>query len=122
MGGIMWYLYITLGLLAGIFSGFLGLGGGTLIIPALVLLCGFSQHSAQGTTLAMMVPPIGLLAAWKYYLNGDVKIGVAALMCLGFFVGGFIGAHFTSRIPDLLLKKCFGAFLLLISLKMMFGK
>lgn len=118
----MWYLYITLGLLAGIFSGFLGLGGGTVIIPALVYFLGFSQHQAQGTTLAMMVPPIGLLAAWKYYVNGDVKIDVAVLLCVGFFVGGLIGAYFVAKIPDVLLKKCFGLFLLLVSLKMMFGK
>ena len=118
----MWYLQIGLGLLAGIFSGFLGLGGGTVIIPALIYFLGFNQHQAQGTTLAMMVPPIGLLAAWKYYVNGDVKINVAAFLCVGFFVGGLIGAHFVEKIPDALLKKCFGVFLLLVSLKMILGK
>ncbi len=63
------YLCLTLGLIAGISSGFLGIGGGTIIIPALVYLLGFTQHQAQGTTLALMVPPIGLLAAIKYYLG-----------------------------------------------------
>jgi len=118
----MWYLYLLLGFGAGIFSGFLGLGGGAVIIPALVLLFGFSQHQAQGTTLAMMIPPIGLLAAIKYYTQGNVKINAAALMCLGFFVGGFLGAQFVHKIPDPLLKKSFGVFLLFISLRMILGK
>jgi len=116
----MWYL--ILGLSAGIFSGFLGLGGGAIVIPALVYLFGFSQRLAQGTTLAMMIPPIGLLAAIKYYSQGDVKINAAAFMCAGFLVGGLIGAQLVYKIPDLVLKKCFGAFLFLISLKMLFGK
>ncbi|MCF7876875.1 MAG: sulfite exporter TauE/SafE family protein [Candidatus Omnitrophica bacterium] len=118
----MWYLYIALGLGAGIFSGFLGLGGGAVMIPALVYLVGFSQHQAQGTTLAMMIPPIGLLAAIKYYQAGNVKIKVAALMCIGFFVGGYLGAKFVHKIPDLALRRFFGAFLLVVSLKMILGK
>jgi len=118
----MWYLYLTLGLISGIASGFLGLGGGTVIIPALVYMFGFSQHQAQGTTLAMMIPPIGLLAAMKYYFEGNVKIDVAAILCVGFFVGGFIGAKFVAKVPEPLLKKIFGGFLLFISLKMIFGK
>jgi len=118
----MWYLYLTLGLVSGIASGFLGLGGGTVIIPALVYIFGFSQHQAQGTTLAMMIPPIGLLAAMKYYFEGNVKIDVAAILCVGFFVGGFIGAKFVAKVPEPLLKKVFGSFLFLVSLKMIFGK
>lgn len=118
----MWYGYLALGLTAGVFSGFLGLGGGAIIIPVLVFMFGFSQHQAQGTTLAMMIPPIGLLAAMKYYQSGNVKLGAAALMCAGFFLGGFIGAKFVDRIPDMLLKKVFGVFLLFISLKMILGK
>ncbi|MBN3041120.1 MAG: sulfite exporter TauE/SafE family protein [Candidatus Omnitrophica bacterium] len=118
----MWYLYIILGFLAGVFSGFLGLGGGALLIPALVFLFDFTQHQAQGTTLAMMVPPIGLLAAVRYYSRGYVRIDVAGLMCLGFFVGGLIGAHFVAKIPDLMLKRIFGCFLMLVSLKMIMGR
>lgn len=118
----MWYLYLALGAGAGVFSGFLGLGGGAVIIPALVYLFKFSQHQAQGTTLAMMIPPIGLLAAFKYYQAGNVKVKIAALMCLGFFLGGYLGAKFVHRIPEPILKKCFGVFLLFISLKMILGK
>jgi len=116
------YLYLILGLVAGVFSGFFGIGGGALVIPALVYLFGFSQHQAQGTTLAMMIPPIGLLAAFKYYQQGNVKISVAALLCVGFFIGGFFGARFVEKIPDLVLKRTFGLFLFIISLKMITGK
>lgn len=115
-------LYLLLGLLAGSLSGLLGIGGGTIIIPVLVYMFGFSQHQAQGTTLALMVPPIGLLAALKYYQSGNVNIPIAVYICIGFFLGGFIGAVFAQPVPDLFLKKIFGVFLLLIALKMILGK
>ncbi|MFH1371507.1 MAG: TSUP family transporter [Planctomycetota bacterium] len=115
-------LLLAIGLVAGILSGLLGIGGGIIMVPALIFLLGFSQHSAQGTTLAMMVPPIGLLAAWWYYSKGYVDIKVAGLMCIGFFIGGLLGAKFASAIPDLILKRIFGVALMLISVKMIFGK
>tara|TARA_B100000315_G_scaffold131957_1_gene121426 strand:+ start:986 stop:1342 length:357 start_codon:yes stop_codon:yes gene_type:complete len=118
----MWHSYLLLGLAAGVISGFSGLGGGAVIIPALVYIFGFSQQQAQGTTLAMMVAPIGLLAAMKYYSQGYVKINASALMCAGFFIGALVGAQFVSKVPSLLLKKFFGCFLLLVSLKMILGK
>jgi len=111
-------LYIILGLLAGTFSGFFGIGGGTIVIPALVIMAGFSQHQAQGTTLAMMIPPIGLLAAIRYYHDGNVNIKAAALLCLGFIIGGLIGANFAGPVSDSMLKKIFGGFLMLVGLKM----
>ena len=112
------FLYILVGLLAGVSSGLLGIGGGTIMIPALVYIWGFTQHQAQGTTLALMVLPIGLLAAYKYYLNGDVNITVVLYMAIGFFIGGYFGAVFAHPIPDVLLKRLFGAFLLFVSLRM----
>ena len=115
-------LYVVLGLVAGVFSGLIGIGGGLIIIPVLVLLFGMSQHMAQGTTLALMVPPIGLLAAWVYYKNGFVDLKVAAFICLGFFVGGLIGAKFATDIPEITLKRIFGIVLLLASIKMIWGK
>jgi len=114
--------YIILGLAAGIFGGMFGIGGATILIPALVYLAGLTQHQAQGTTLAIMVPPIGLLAALRYYYNGNVKLGMAGFICLGFLFGGLIGAHFVQNIPDQLLKKIFGAFLLFVAAKMILGK
>ena len=115
-------LYLLLGLIAGILSGLMGIGGGIIIIPALVVLFGFSQHLAQGTTLALMVPPIGLLAAWTYYKAGFVDLRVAALICLGFFVGGLFGAKFATVIPEQVLRKIFGVVMLLASLKMILTK
>lgn len=115
-------LYLILGLVTGVFSGLIGIGGAIIIIPCLVLLFGLSQHTAQGTTLALMVPPIGLLAAWVYYKQGFVDLKIAALICLGFFVGGLLGAKFAMKIPDELLRKIFGVILLIASLKMIFFK
>ena len=115
-------LYIILGLIAGVFSGMFGIGGGTILIPALVFLFGLTQHQAQGTTLALMIPPIGLLAALRYYYSGNVKLGMAAFICAGFFIGGLIGAHFVQNVPDLMLKRLFGVFLLFVSLRMIFFK
>ena len=115
-------LFLLLGLVTGIFSGLIGIGGAIIIIPSLVLLFGLSQHTAQGTTLALMVPPIGLLAAWVYYRQGFVDLKIAGLICLGFFVGGLLGAKFAVAIPDQLLRKVFGVVLLAASLKMMFGR
>jgi len=111
-------LYLILGLVAGVTSGFLGIGGATIIIPALVFIFGLTQHQAQGTTLALMVPPIGLLAALKYYYNGNVNLNMAIYICLGFFVGGLLGAMLVDPVPDPILKKIFGGFLFLIALRM----
>jgi len=115
-------LYIVLGLVAGTFSGIIGLGGGVVIIPALVFLFGMTQQQAQGTTLALMVPPIGILAAYRYYQNGNVDIKVAALICLGFIFGGWIGAKLAVNLPQDALKKIFAVSLFLISIKMFFSK
>jgi uncharacterized membrane protein YfcA len=116
------FLYLLLGVVAGIFSGLIGIGGAIIIIPALVLLFGLSQHTAQGTTLALMVPPIGLLAALAYYKQGFVDLKIAAFICVGFFIGGLFGAKFALGIPETILKKIFGAVLFLVSLKMILGK
>jgi uncharacterized protein len=120
MGNITEYLF--LGLAAGFLSGLVGIGGGILIVPALVFLFGFSQQQAQGTTLALLVPPIGILAAWTYYRHGFVNLNAAVFIAAGFFAGSFVGARFVTGIPNATLEKIFGAFLVLIGLKMIFGK
>jgi uncharacterized membrane protein YfcA len=114
--------FLFLGLLAGILSGLLGIGGGILLIPALVFIAGLTQHQAQGTTLALMVPPIGILAAWTYYKHGNVDLRIAGLICLGFLFGGLVGARFATAINAALLKKLFGAALLITALKMILTK
>lgn len=113
-------IYIALGLAAGILSGLIGIGGGIIIVPALVLLMGLSQHQAQGTTLALMVPPVGILAAWTYYKQGYVDLQMAAFICIGFFIGGFVGAKMATAISSVMLEKVFGVSLLVIAFKMIF--
>lgn len=114
--------YLLLGVVAGVLSGLIGIGGGIFIIPALVFLFGLSQHQAQGTTLALMVPPIGLLAAWTYYKHGYVDLKIAAFICIGFFLGGLIGAKIAVVLTSRVLEKFFGVALFLISLKLIFFK
>ena len=115
-------LYIALGLIAGVASGFLGIGGGIILVPVLGLLFGLTQHQAQGTTLALMIPPIGLLAALKYYQAGNVNLKIAAFICLGFFFGGYVGATFVHHVPDTLLRRVFGFVMLFVSLRLIFWK
>ena len=112
-------LYVLLGLAAGTISGLIGIGGGVIVVPALCLL-GWSQHQAQGTTLAMLVPPIGILAAYTYYKQGYVDLKVAALICAGFFFGGLLGARMATAMSELILRRVFGAAILLIALRMIF--
>ena len=111
--------FILLGLVAGALSGLIGIGGGIIIVPALVFLFGFSQLKAQGTTIALMIPPIGLLAAWTYYRQGYVDIKAAALVCLGFVLGGLIGAQIATGLSNVVLEKIFGVILLFIALKIL---
>jgi uncharacterized membrane protein YfcA len=115
-------LYIVWGLIAGVASGFLGIGGGIILVPVLGLIFGLSQHQAQGTTLALMVPPIGLLAALKYYSDGNVNLKIAAFICLGFFFGGYVGATLVHHVPDTVLRRIFGFVMLFVSLRLIFWK
>ena len=115
-------LYIVWGLIAGVASGFLGIGGGIILVPVLGLIFGLTQHQAQGTTLALMIPPIGLLAALKYYHAGNVNIKIAAFVCLGFFFGGYVGASLVQHIPDTVLRRIFGFVMLFVSLRLIFWK
>ena len=113
---------LFIGLIAGTLSGIFGIGGGIIIIPALVFMLGLTQHQAQGTTLAIMIPPIVLLAAWRYWQAGNVKIALAAFVCLGFFIGGYIGANLIQGMNEVLLKRFFGILLAFMAAKMIFGK
>ena len=115
-------LLVALGLAAGILSGLIGLGGGVIIVPALVFLFHLSQHQAQGTTLAMLVPPIGILAAWTYYRHGYVDLRIAALVGVGLMIGALLGAKIATSLSSQVLEKVFGVVLLLIAIKMIWGK
>lgn len=115
-------LYLVLGLTAGTLSGLFGIGGGTILIPGLVLLAGLSQHEAQGTTLAIMLLPIGLLAVIKYYQAGHVNFYISIFICAGFFIGALLGANVAQGLSHMMLKKCFGVFLAIIAINMIFSK
>jgi len=115
-------LFLLLGLVAGILSGLIGIGGGIIIVPALVFIFGLTQHQAQGTTLALMVPPIGILAAWTYYQKGFVDLRIAALICAGFVIGGLLGAKLATNLSNVILEKIFGVALLLVALKMILAR
>ena len=110
--------YVLLGVAAGVLSGLIGIGGGVLIVPALVLLFGMPQHQAQGTTLALLVPPIGIFAAWTYYKQGYVDLRIAGLLCVGFILGSVFGAKLAVSLSNKVLRKCFGSALLLIAAKL----
>ena len=114
--------YIFVGLLGGLVSGSFGIGGGTIMIPLLVIFFGLTQHQAQGTALATILAPVGILAVMRYYAAGNVKVQMAIFMAIGFILGAFLGANFVHTVSDVNLKKAFGIFLMLVGLKMAFLK
>ena len=103
---------LLLGVLGGAISGLLGIGGALVLIPALVYFFKMTQHQAQGTSLAVLLPPIGLLAFLEYYRHGHVDVKKALFIAAGFFLGGFLGAYAAGYIPDAVLRKAFGVLLL----------
>lgn len=115
-------LYIVIGGIAGICGGLFGIGGAMVIIPILVLGLKFPQHLAQGTTLAAMIPPIGILAAWRYYQQGQINIAAAVGIAIGFLVGGYFGGGWAQSIDATVLKRLFGALLVLVGLRMLVFK
>lgn len=114
--------FIAVGILAGILSGMFGIGGGIIIVPALVYLCGFSQLKAQGTSLAIMLPPVGIAAFIQYYKQGQVDVKAGILICIFLVLGSMFGAKIAHIIPISVLKKSFGVLMILISIKMIFSK
>lgn len=115
-------LLIVIGILAGIFSGFIGIGGGLIIVPALVLFLGFSQHAAQGTSLAMMLPPIGLLAVYNYYKEGFVDIKISMILAIAFIIGGYFGSKVAIGLHPDTVKRIFGVIIIIVGIKLVFWK
>lgn len=113
-------LCLAIGGVAGSLSGMVGIGGGIVVVPALVFLLGMSQHTAQGTTLAMMVPPIGILAAWTYYRQGFVNFPVAMWVAVGFVCGGLFGARLAVVLSEVVLERVFAVTLILVGVKILF--
>ena len=113
-------LLLLLGFGAGILSGLVGVGGGIIIVPGLVFLLGFSQKMAQGTSLAVLLLPVGILAVMQYYKSGFVDVRSVGIIAIAFLVGGFFGSKIAIMLPADSVKKIFAILLLLISIKMLF--
>lgn len=116
------FLLVLIGVCAGLLSGFIGVGGGIIIIPLLMLLVGMGQHNAQGTSLAVMLPPIGILAAWNYHKEGFVNWKYALIISVAFIVGGYFSSKWAVSVDPKTLKKVFGVMLLIGGLKLIFSK
>jgi uncharacterized membrane protein YfcA len=112
-------LYLLLGLVAGVFSGIIGIGGGILIIPALTYFFHQSQLKAQGTSLGALLAPIGLLAFLAYYRAGNVDVKAAFLIAAGFLVGGYFGGIWAQHLSPLVLRRVFGIVLLAVAADML---
>jgi uncharacterized membrane protein YfcA len=115
-------ILLVIGTITGVMAGMLGIGGGIVVIPALVMIMGLSQQTAQGTSLAMMLPPVGILAVYNYYKAGHVDIRIAILLAIAFIAGSYFGSKLAITIPQDLMKKIFGVVLFLFALKMFFSK
>lgn len=114
-------ILVVIGILAGILSGMIGVGGGIIIVPALVYFLGMSQHGAQGTSLALMLPPIGILAAMNYYKAGELNVKYALIIAVAFIVGGYLGSKLSlTYISEAMMKKVFGIIMLIAAVKLVF--
>ena len=114
-------LLIAIGVVAGVLSGIFGIGGGVVIVPALIYLAGFRQHQATGTSLAVLLPPIGIAAAYEYYRHGNVDIRAAAIIAAGVLAGGWIGAVIANRVAGPYLRLAFGLFVVSLGIYLIFG-
>lgn len=113
---------IIIGIITGAVAGLLGIGGAIIMVPALVFIMGLGQHQAQGTSLAVMLPPVGIIAAYNDYKAGEVNLKYALILAVAFIVGSYFGSKLALNIPQRMLQKIFALVLLLISVKMLFSK
>jgi uncharacterized membrane protein YfcA len=113
-------MLLAVGLVAGILSGMFGIGGGIVIVPALIYLAKMKHLEAMATSLAALIPPVGLLGAYEYYRNGDIHIGAALLLAAGLFVGAFFGARITLTLPPDLVRRLYAVFVVAVGVKMLF--
>jgi uncharacterized protein len=114
-------LYVAIGLIAGLLSGVFGIGGGVVIVPALIYLAGFSQHRATGTSLAVLLPPIGFAAMWEYYRHDNVNVQAAMIIAAAVFAGGWVGAVIANRLSGPYLRLAFGVFVVVLGVSLMMG-
>ena len=115
-------ILIIVGILSGMLAGIFGVGGAIIVIPALIFFLGMDQHDAQGTSLAFMLPPVGILATWNYWKEGHVNWKVALVLSLTFVIGAYLGSHISINLSDKLLRKLFGILMIVVAVKMIFTK
>ena len=118
----MTWAILLVGLVVGVFSGFVGIGGGVLFIPALIWLLGMDQHKDQGTSLGALLAPVGIFAFWEYYRKGNADLRVALILAAGFLVGGYFGAVGAQHIPEVWLRRIFALSLIAIGGRMFFTR
>jgi uncharacterized membrane protein YfcA len=116
-----WLMFAIIGLIGGLAAGLFGIGGGVVIVPALIYWAGFSQHMATGTSLAVLLPPIGLAGTLEYYRHGNVDWRAAVIVAASMFVGGWIGAYFANQIKGPHLRLIFGVFVCCLGVYVMYG-
>lgn len=114
-------ILVFIGLFAGMMSGFVGIGGGVVIVPALVYLMGMTQHGAQGTSLLLMLPPIGILAVMNYYKAGSINIWFGVVIAIFFIIGGYFGSKISLRMNPSYVKLIFGLLMLYVAFRMIWS-
>ncbi|MGZ3862517.1 MAG: TSUP family transporter [Bacteroidia bacterium] len=115
-------LLLLIGVTAGLLGGMIGLGGGIILIPAMVFILKMDQQTAQGTSIAVMLPPIGLFAVYNYYKAGYVNTSYAMIIAVAFMVGGYFGSQIALKMSPEVMKKIFSVLIVLIAVKMFFSK
>lgn len=111
---------LAIGIVVGVISGLVGIGGGAFLIPALIYFYGMSQIKAQGTSLATLLLPIGIFAFWTYYKAGHVDFKMAMILAIGFALGGWLGGLWAQHLPQIVLRRGFAVLLILLAAKMAF--
>lgn len=117
---MIYFALLAIGLVAGVFAGLFGIGGGLVIVPALIYLIKMKPLDAAGTSLAALIPPVGLLGAMEYYRAGHIHIAYAGLIGLGLLIGAFFGARLNLAMTGDVLLKLYGGFLVVVGVKMIF--
>lgn len=117
----LWLILVIIGILGGFAAGFVGIGGGLVIVPALVYWAGYSQHMATGTSVAVLLPPIGIAAAVEYYRHGNVDVRAALILAVTMLIGSWVGAYFANQIPGPYLRLMFGIFVWIVGIYLIYG-
>lgn len=116
-----WLIFVIIGIFGGVSAGLFGIGGGIVIVPALIYWAGFSQHVATGTSLAVLLPPIGLAAVLEYYRHGNIDVRAAVILAVTMFIGSWIGAYFANQIEGQHLRLIFGLFVCALGVYIVYG-